>query len=172
MRKFAAQADRSRVNWAGQKYFAAPSEVFPYSNDSRSGSARLFVSHLAFESCRHLPASLRDRPSLSTAGSRLRGWQSMRLLRLPPSSRCRPRHSPPPLKRSLVKKLQLRNYLQCDLAVANQAHVINDLVGAGRFERPTPCAQGSLSSPRKTLYFQRNLFQSDAGNLLNAVGLY
>jgi hypothetical protein len=34
-----------------------------------------------------------------------------------------------------------------------------DLVGAGRFERPTPCAQGSFRPPSKTPCFQALRFQ-------------
>jgi len=49
---------------------------------------------------------------------------------------------------------------------------LKPLVGAGRFERPTPCAQGSFRSIDKVPYFQRALFQSDAGSLLNTVERY
>jgi len=33
------------------------------------------------------------------------------------------------------------------------------LVGAGRFERPTPCAQGGFRPRAKVPYFQQLLFQ-------------
>jgi hypothetical protein len=45
------------------------------------------------------------------------------------------------------------------------------LVGAGRFERPTPCAQDGRSDFAKIPYFQRILFQRDAASLLKAVEL-
>jgi len=43
------------------------------------------------------------------------------------------------------------------------------LVGAGRFERPTPCAQGSFRHIPKTPCFQLLTFQSDTGILLKSV---
>jgi hypothetical protein len=36
------------------------------------------------------------------------------------------------------------------------------LVGAGRFERPTPCAQGGLQRTPETAYFQFLTFQAVA----------
>src|SRR5262249_54486410 len=44
--------------------------------------------------------------------------------------------------------------------------------GAGRFERPTPCAQGGFRPLSEMPYFQHVLFQRDAGSLLKAVELY
>jgi len=37
--------------------------------------------------------------------------------------------------------------------------LLEDLVGAGRFERPTPCAQDGFRHSAKIVYFQRILFQ-------------
>ena len=48
---------------------------------------------------------------------------------------------------------------------ANNAFRI--MVGAGRFERPTPCAQGSFRDRLETVYFQYLLFQVDTANSLN-----
>jgi hypothetical protein len=45
------------------------------------------------------------------------------------------------------------------------------LVGAGRFERPTPCAQGGCCDFEKNPYFQHILFQRDAASSLKAVEL-
>ena len=45
------------------------------------------------------------------------------------------------------------------------------LVGAGRCERPTPCAQVGLLRSLEVAYFQRFLFQRDGGALLKAVEL-
>jgi hypothetical protein len=42
----------------------------------------------------------------------------------------------------------------------------NALVGAGRFERPTPCAQGRFCELLETLYFQSILFQTHGATLL------
>jgi hypothetical protein len=41
--------------------------------------------------------------------------------------------------------------------------------GAGRFERPTPCAQGSFRPNAKNAYFQSLIFQAFAGDLLRVV---
>ena len=49
---------------------------------------------------------------------------------------------------------------------------MKNLVGAGRFERPTPCAQGGLRPSRETAYFQHILIQQDVRSLLNSVELY
>ena len=46
------------------------------------------------------------------------------------------------------------------------------LVGAGRFERPTPCAQGGLSEAAKMAYFQSILFQLDSHASLRFVKAY
>ena len=46
---------------------------------------------------------------------------------------------------------------------------IKALVGAGRFERPTPCAQGRFQRTGKIAHFQRLLFQAEAANLWNPV---
>jgi hypothetical protein len=43
------------------------------------------------------------------------------------------------------------------------------LVGAGRFERPTPCAQGGFRQPSKTAYFQLLSFQADVASLLKLI---
>ncbi len=43
------------------------------------------------------------------------------------------------------------------------------LVGAGRFERPTPCAQGSLRHAAEMPYFQVLRFLIDGGFLLKRV---
>jgi hypothetical protein len=43
------------------------------------------------------------------------------------------------------------------------------MVGAGRFERPTPCAQGSFQYPAEVACFQGFLFQADGANLLQLV---
>jgi hypothetical protein len=43
------------------------------------------------------------------------------------------------------------------------------LVGAGRFERPTPCAQGSFRGYSEMACFQLLLFQGDAANVLRHV---
>src|ERR1035438_485993 len=43
------------------------------------------------------------------------------------------------------------------------------MVGAGRFERPTPCAQGSFRSPKKMPYSQLLTFQADGATLLQLV---
>src|ERR1017187_597482 len=43
------------------------------------------------------------------------------------------------------------------------------MVGAGRFERPTPCAQGSFRPQSKMPYFQLLTFQADGANLLQLV---
>jgi hypothetical protein len=44
------------------------------------------------------------------------------------------------------------------------------LVGAGRFERPTPCAQGRFRGPTKSACFQLLLFQTDAAKPAEADG--
>src|SRR5579862_5823031 len=46
------------------------------------------------------------------------------------------------------------------------------MVGAGRFERPTPCAQGGFRLPCKIAHFQRLLFQVDEAGLLRSVECY
>jgi hypothetical protein len=46
------------------------------------------------------------------------------------------------------------------------------LVGAGRFERPTPCAHGGFRPQAEVPYFQLLLFHSDGAALLNNVELY
>jgi hypothetical protein len=46
------------------------------------------------------------------------------------------------------------------------------LVGAGRFERPTPCAQDGFQRFAKCPYFQMAAFIGDARSLLKAVELY
>jgi hypothetical protein len=43
------------------------------------------------------------------------------------------------------------------------------MVGAGRFELPTPCAQGSFRPPSKMPYFQLLTFQADGGTPLQVV---
>jgi len=43
------------------------------------------------------------------------------------------------------------------------------LVGAGRFERPTPCAQGRFWARSQILYFSTLLFQTDGATLLQIV---
>ena len=43
------------------------------------------------------------------------------------------------------------------------------LVGAGRFERPTPCAQGRFRQTSKTAYFQLLSFQADVSSLLKLI---
>jgi len=43
---------------------------------------------------------------------------------------------------------------------------LKTLVGAGRFERPTPCAQGSFRPQPKMPYFQLLTFQADGATLL------
>jgi hypothetical protein len=43
------------------------------------------------------------------------------------------------------------------------------LVGAGRFERPTPCAQGGVRYIQKAPCFQLLMFQADTGILLKPV---
>src|ERR1035441_4793107 len=43
------------------------------------------------------------------------------------------------------------------------------MVGAGRFERPTPCAQGSFRPPKKMPYSQLLTFQADGATLLQLV---
>jgi hypothetical protein len=43
---------------------------------------------------------------------------------------------------------------------------MSGLVGAGRFERPTPCAQVGFRRGLKVGYFQCLLFQTDAADLL------
>src|ERR1017187_8213902 len=43
------------------------------------------------------------------------------------------------------------------------------MVGAGRFERPTPCAQGSFWPSSKMPYSQLLTFQADGANLLQLV---
>jgi|SRR5579862_3506001 len=48
----------------------------------------------------------------------------------------------------------------------------SSVVGAGRFERPTPCAQGGYGGFEQLSYFQRLLLQADAISLLKAVELY
>src|SRR5258707_1307678 len=45
------------------------------------------------------------------------------------------------------------------------------MVGAERFELPTPCAQGGFRRPPKSVFFQWLLFQCDAANLLQRVEL-
>jgi hypothetical protein len=52
-----------------------------------------------------------------------------------------------------------------------QANVANKLglVGAGRFERPTPCAQGSFRYPAEMVCFQALQFQKDGAHLLHLV---
>jgi hypothetical protein len=54
----------------------------------------------------------------------------------------------------------------------NSFEINSGLVGAGRFERPTPCAQGGLRPAEKVVYFQRILFQADGAILLNLVELF
>ena len=44
------------------------------------------------------------------------------------------------------------------------------LVGAGRFERPTPCAQDRFRQTAKIVCFQLLLFQADVGTQLRIVG--
>ena len=46
------------------------------------------------------------------------------------------------------------------------------LVGAGRFELPTPCAQGGFWAPSKVPCFQIFTFQTDTGNRLKPVEPY
>jgi hypothetical protein len=46
------------------------------------------------------------------------------------------------------------------------------LVGAGRFERPTPCAQDGFWPAPETACFQAFLFQADAASVLNSVESY
>src|ERR1039457_2710616 len=43
------------------------------------------------------------------------------------------------------------------------------MVGAGRFERPPPCAQGSFRPPKKMPYSQLLTFQADGATLLQLV---
>jgi hypothetical protein len=43
------------------------------------------------------------------------------------------------------------------------------MVGAGRFERPTPCAQGSFRHTLEMACFQVLGFQEDAASLLQRV---
>jgi hypothetical protein len=45
------------------------------------------------------------------------------------------------------------------------------MVGAGRFERPTPCAQGSFRHRSETACFQLLPFQADGASLLQLVEL-
>jgi hypothetical protein len=49
---------------------------------------------------------------------------------------------------------------------------LKDLVGAGRFERPPPCAQGGAKSHAEFAYFQRISFQADGMNSLSLVELF
>src|ERR1035437_9683106 len=46
---------------------------------------------------------------------------------------------------------------------------IEKMVGAGRFERTTPCAQGSYHFRTKTACFQLLMFHEDAASLLRPV---
>jgi hypothetical protein len=46
---------------------------------------------------------------------------------------------------------------------------LKTLVGAGRFERPTPCAQGSFQYSAEMACFQAFLFQADGATLLQLV---
>ena len=46
---------------------------------------------------------------------------------------------------------------------------LESMVGAGRFERPTPCAQGSFRHSWKVPYFQLLTFQADTVLVLKPV---
>jgi hypothetical protein len=54
----------------------------------------------------------------------------------------------------------------------NSFGINNDVVGAGRFERPTPCAQGGYKRFAKVPHFQIAGFIGDVRSLLKAVELY
>ena len=65
---------------------------------------------------------------------------------------------------------QLQIHLQRGfLAAKNGRKSLILMVGAGRFERPTPCAQGSCRHSSETAYFQALRFQVDAACLLQLV---
>lgn len=57
-------------------------------------------------------------------------------------------------------------YSRVFAADPNGRNLLIPLVGAGRFELPTPCAQGSFRPQPKMYYFQLLTFQADGATLL------
>jgi hypothetical protein len=58
-------------------------------------------------------------------------------------------------------------WVRADLLYLTEPLIL--LVGAGRFEGPTPCAQGGLRCASKMPCFQALTFQADTGILLKPV---
>jgi hypothetical protein len=70
------------------------------------------------------------------------------------------------------RKAQLQFHLQWFFtADRNGCIPLILLVGAGRFERPTPCAQGGFRHGLEMACFQLLRFQRDAASLLQLVEL-
>ena len=71
---------------------------------------------------------------------------------------------------ALYVDIRVDTVLLVDKPAARSA--LQDLVGAGRFERPTPCAQGRFRPVLETAHFLALTFQADAETLLNIVELF
>src|ERR1017187_8557302 len=74
------------------------------------------------------------------------------------------------LSRRILRETKLQIHLQRFFTdVLNGRKLLILLVGAGRFERPTPCAQGGFRPRAEKPYFQLLRLQQDGASLLKPV---